>query len=321
MESTETSHLPRPKTSATASAVNACLGVALGLTSIVSCGGGGGDRPAPSSRGAEREAARTPRPSATPPLTEAKVVREEVDDSPIKTQISSVVTIPLDTSKSDLDRYLQWFYATASSRTGFKHHATPNSVWAFVVYDDIDYENCQTCWVARVAKAAADDTPEFENKIPTEAEFDAAVKKTIGDVQVEDGVVTHSFAVDDGFLIDAKSSAAEITESLWGMMFIVAELAFPNFGRIEKIAVTATHKGKPVASLNLTRSAFQALKYFEWVERTGTAEEGLLRRFQAGELSEGKHAKLELRAKLDALRELLDALPKGSFEAKKGYLP
>lgn len=47
----------------------------------------------------------------------------------------------------------------------------------------------------------------------------------------------------------------------------------------------------------------------------------LLRRFQDGELSQNKHAKQELRVKLAALDERLDALPAGSYDASKGYRP
>jgi hypothetical protein len=287
----------------------------------LSCDGGDRQTAPPPTQVATREATAQPEPAAASPLDGAKIVSEEIDDSLIKTQVSSAITILLDTSKEDLDRYLQWLYASTTSRTGFEHHANPNSVWGFVFYEDIGYANCPTAWVTRVKKAAADDKPEFENKVHATDSFEAAVKKSMGAVTVAEGVVTQTFAIDDGFLIDAKSSREEVTESLWSRMFIVAELAFPNFGRIDKLSLHATHKGKRVASLNLTRKAFETVGYCEWIERTGAAQDALVEQLRAGKLSESKHAKLELRAPLNALRELLNKLPAGSFEAQKGFTP
>lgn len=118
----------------------------------------------------------------TPPVPERPegllnhtIMDEEVDDSPLKTQVSFKVVINDKAfDKGKLEELLTYLYESTKTRTGFKYNETPTNIyiWAFSTKEKAQADMGQ--WVGMISKDFNDIEPEIDL---SDTEFRALTEK------------------------------------------------------------------------------------------------------------------------------------------------
>ena len=307
---------------------------ALGLVSAFACGD-------PGAEGSLRAAKATPQrektpPTPTEPVTQpeagkgavtadipgARILSEEISDTPIKTAVDLRIEVPRSTTKAQLDAYLPWLYSQQMSRTGFEQRTNPNSVYAFIFREGFDWKNNPGGWIARVAKAAADTDPTFDNKA-LEGKLLDQVKEALGEENVEattDGVHV-TYILDGGVLIDANSKPREVSDSMMFAAFFMAGTVYSKVADVDQFVGTYTYEGKPIGEIRFTRATYEGLNYDAAMEDVAKVEDAAMSALLAGKLTADQADARVKKAQRVAYRKLLKKLPKDAVKIDKKFRP
>ena len=199
-----------------------------------------------------------PPPTASELLPGARVLDEKIMDAPLKTQIELRVAIPGDTTKSQLTRYMHQLYAEQMARTGFEARPTPNAVYAFLYTEDVDWTTNGSGWVGRIAKAAADERPTFDNHLVSGSLLEQC-RRTVTNAEFElrgpTILIDYPLA---GYGMSDKPTPREISDSMMGNLFLAAAVLY-NKIPVDSTESIFTYQGKTVGRIALTRATYYAL--------------------------------------------------------------
>ena len=145
--------------------MNATLSLFPGLALIhgcCCCPGWG--PPQPESEAQEKQSPSseqaTPADAAAPQDLKYEVLRREVDDSRIKTQVELRILVDETATGDRLQRTLETAVASVGAETGFRNREHPNSIWIYA-YDHRNWSDDPIGWIGMAQKAAVDPKPTY----------------------------------------------------------------------------------------------------------------------------------------------------------------
>lgn len=90
-----------------------------------------------------------------------EVIRDEISDTPGKTQIIRHVVVSLPIQERALRRVLRQNYSALIRRTGFKYRNAPNSIYVYAYESKAHYKSGSGQWIGMLAKPPAKSTPQL----------------------------------------------------------------------------------------------------------------------------------------------------------------
>ena len=110
-----------------------------------------------------------PSASAAEPKTDTdvpshEIVKKDITDDAIKTQVNWWVVVPKATTAAQLDVLLPALHKQAKTTVTSKFRPAPNAFYIFV-YDHPTKGEGDTSWIGRIAKSAADPEATFDNRL------------------------------------------------------------------------------------------------------------------------------------------------------------
>ena len=266
-----------------------------------------------------------PPPTATELLPGTRILDEEIMDAPLKTQISLRVAIPGNTTKEQLTRYMHQLYAEQMARTGFKARPTPNAVYAFLYTEEVDWKTNGAGWVGRIAKAAADGRPTFDNLLLSGPLLEQCREVLDDTEQFElraSGPTVHiRHDITDAYYATDNPTSREIGKEMVDSFFLFAGLLYTKARELDSTEWLFTYDGKTVGRINLTRASYAALETdaeFRKAENVMHAAWGAV---ADGKLSGAQAQAREDRAFAAAYRRMLKKLPAGAVKIPPKYRP
>ena len=93
-------------------------------------------------------------------LLNYKIIKNDVYDAPIKTQVQlDVLILEKSFSEKKVRDLLQFLYDKTISRTGFKYHANPTNIFIYVFSSKEKAESGMGQWVGMISKSYDDSNP------------------------------------------------------------------------------------------------------------------------------------------------------------------
>lgn len=104
------------------------------------------------------------KPEPPKDLLKYSVIKEDISDTPLKTQISINILLEdlNNVTEKKLEILLNYLFDQQISRTGFKHHDNPNTVLIYAYASKEKANASMGQWVAMISKMYNDTKPDFD---------------------------------------------------------------------------------------------------------------------------------------------------------------
>ncbi len=244
----------------------------------------------------------------------AIILKEEIIDAPIKTQVELRISIPRGTGKAALDAYLQGIYVQQLARDGFKARKNPNSVYVYVYQEGTPSDGAG--WLGFAKKAASDDIPSFTNNImdrdvagareslhttASPGPMDTSVEETAVGLRV---LLHHT----ERFSNSAYADESDMMFG-WQRMFDAAKLLYWRVPGVDRVHIIVQHRKTVLIDAHLTAKTFAALRYDETMNDVMNQIGEISEQFWYGKLSSEEAEMKERQVDIKSFKTLIKRLP------------
>lgn len=100
---------------------------------------------------------------STPPiLLSYKILKEDIYDAPVKSQVSLNILVPQKSSENELRSLLTHLYSKYSKRNNLKYHDYPTNIYIYAYTNQERANSEMGQWLAMLAKSSGDIQPTFK---------------------------------------------------------------------------------------------------------------------------------------------------------------
>jgi hypothetical protein len=259
-------------------------------------------------------------------LPKYEVVDEDLSDTPIKTAFDLRVVIDKGTTKTQLDALMRSIHKEYMTKSGFRYHNPPNSIYAFFFYSEKVLKEDPTGWVGRIQHPASAGSPKFENNI-LEGDLVSMVKQAMGIKDSDKPTASMIELGDDGqtiiytsHLTGSGSDGYETTvypRSVWMGVFIGLDLLYKKVPKLDKLTYREIHKGKTIIEISLDRILWNGMHYNTSTDAIADADDKLMTLLLANKLSDDSYEKKLDAVSLKVYGKMLKTLPTKNVKVKK----
>jgi hypothetical protein len=260
----------------------------------------------------------TPEPVEAPthshdlqPIPEGlRILSEEKADSHGSARLKLLVSVPRETTRSQMEEALRALYEQQMGRRDFIRGKV-DVVLAWIYLEGVDWESYGSNWVARIGKGIGGG-PVFENTL-TDGNLVDQVRAIAGEdvVQTREGIrVTHT--IDDENWPFGPRSPKQVAETLsFSATHYPGEL-YDRVGTLDSLEMLFTRKGKTIGRIRMTYDDYLTWDYRAKMEDVVKAQDVVSDAKEAGRLTsaqaDARYGQISHQAQVD----LLLLLPAGA---------